>query len=842
MSNEFDRNEQEKGKSEFSLESILAEFKGTAYIDGDKKTPRNELNKKTEQIVFETTGRHLSAELSSAQDSEDDEFDTLVRLVNRHSSEDGGREQKQPGVQNSGRHAVSREISDEDAAFFERFMYAHPGTPRHFSPVDGTGTHAKSGRAAAAADKPQKRAAKEEGGLFGVAAAGLNSDEPGQRSNADGAGRGAAEHGAAETEDDWMSSFERRAGRPHWRQPYVREKTEDEAPYDGTVPGAFAPETDGGGKDAQPRGFRGSGILARLFGHARYTEETDGDDDSGPDDDLPEEWEEPEEEPDLLREARRFATGVRMLSIRTAAGFFITLVMLLFTVFYEKKGAFPFGIGSEFVLLTGIMAVLLLLVMALAIDVLIDGVSDLFRGVPGCETLAAISSIAAVACAIVLIVNGDGSFGIPMCIVPAFSLCYAMRGKRLYRTAMANSLSAASSKAVKYGIIRDSGTIEDRSVLKKVTGKTGGFYRQITQADICERIYGVAAPLLMIAALIFAAVTAIGGRGFSGFLYALSALLAVSASFTAFTAFPLPFETVARKTKNTGGVVAGWGGASEIHDADGAIITDDDVFPIGTVSLQSYRVMEGVAENKAIAYASSLVVASGSGLSKVFSEFMRGMGLALTRVEDFACYEGGIGAVVRGEQVLVGTAGFMNLMSVRIPGGVNIKNTLFAAIGGELAALFAVNYTPANSVQNALIALIRTRSPMIFAVKDFNVTPAMLRQKFKVSVSDIEYIPSKDCYRLSDDSDADHYDAAAVIFREGLGPFADLIRRGRQLHTLTLLASVVSVTGAYIGMLIVFALCWLGAYISASAINVLFYMMAIHLPLMFLVKRIAGSK
>ena len=59
MSNEFDRNEQEKGKSEFSLESILAEFKGTAYIDGDKKTPRNELNKKTEQIVFETTGRHL---------------------------------------------------------------------------------------------------------------------------------------------------------------------------------------------------------------------------------------------------------------------------------------------------------------------------------------------------------------------------------------------------------------------------------------------------------------------------------------------------------------------------------------------------------------------------------------------------------------------------------------------------------------------------------------------------------------------------------------------------------------------------------------------------------------
>ena len=62
----------------FSLESILAEFKGSAYIDGDKRTPAGELDQKTDRIVYETTGHHLSAEVSSvpepAETSEDADF------------------------------------------------------------------------------------------------------------------------------------------------------------------------------------------------------------------------------------------------------------------------------------------------------------------------------------------------------------------------------------------------------------------------------------------------------------------------------------------------------------------------------------------------------------------------------------------------------------------------------------------------------------------------------------------------------------------------------------------------------------------------------------------------
>ena len=41
---------------EFTLESILAEYKGSAYIDGDKKTPKELLEKQAERIIMEVTG------------------------------------------------------------------------------------------------------------------------------------------------------------------------------------------------------------------------------------------------------------------------------------------------------------------------------------------------------------------------------------------------------------------------------------------------------------------------------------------------------------------------------------------------------------------------------------------------------------------------------------------------------------------------------------------------------------------------------------------------------------------------------------------------------------------
>ena len=75
----------------------------------------------------------------------------------------------------------------------------------------------------------------------------------------------------------------------------------------------------------------------------------------------------------------------------------------------------------------------------------------------------------------------------------------------------------------------------------------------------------------------------------------------------------------------------------------------------------------------------------------------------------------------------------MNLMEVPLPQGLNVKNAVFCAIDGELAGIFALNYTLPDTVFPSLTSLLRERVGPVLATRDFNLIPAMLQQRFKLA-------------------------------------------------------------------------------------------------------------
>jgi hypothetical protein len=95
----------------------------------------------------------------------------------------------------------------------------------------------------------------------------------------------------------------------------------------------------------------------------------------------------------------------------------------------------------------------------------------------------------------------------------------------------------------------------------------------------------------------------------------------------------------------------------------------------------------------------------------------------MQRVDDFEVREGGVRALIRGEEVCVGSSGFMHLCGVRLPPKHNAKNAVFAAVGGSLVGIFSVQYKALHSVQDALVTLLHGRRSPIFAIRDFNVDP-----------------------------------------------------------------------------------------------------------------------
>ena len=710
---------------EFSLESILAEYKGSAFIDGDKRTPSHVLNEKTDKIIMEVTGKTAETELTSAADEAvseewhlDVEKEIKVEPPKKPVRENKSEKEPKHVRAEPDTNKADTGITDQDVLFFENFTYASPEQrPEMVSEV---------------------------------------------------------EDAVAET------------GEPE-------EKTE-------------------------------SGVkrVFSLFSRAGESAETFEDGDA---DDIETEAEEELPEPDLAAASKVFAARCNFIALRQIAVLVVSIIMAVLTLAYEAGRALPFGIGDNLPLLSGIQVIMLLIVLIIGVDMVVRGAEDIIRGKPNIESLILFSSAISIITGIYIMVAKSAPQILSYCVVNAFAVTCAMWGEKHYTKALAETLKTASSSSEPFGVISEYRADVAKTLLKKVFGKTEGFYNNLMYPDIGETAYKFAVPMILAAALVMSVLTAVTKDVGQHLLHMLSALLTAGAAFSAVSSFALPFSIVAKEARKSGAAIAGWGGADDFYYNDGVCITDDDFFPTGTISLNGVKIFEEISPEKAIRYTGSLIMASGSGLTRVFSELLTKQGMSVIKVEDFSCYEGGIGALIRGERVMTGSAAFMQLLGIRIPNDMNMKNAIYTVVNDKLIAMFSVNYVPTNSVQNALILILKRKVKLLFAVRDFNITHLMIEQKFKVPLDDLETIPIKNTYDISDTGSASVGRVASVLSREGLGSYGTAISLGILLRRTALLTVVISLVTAVLGVLIMFFVYWNGAYEAARPGNLLIFML-----------------
>ena len=221
-----------------------------------------------------------------------------------------------------------------------------------------------------------------------------------------------------------------------------------------------------------------------------------------------------------------------------------------------------------------------------------------------------------------------------------------------------------------------------------------------------------------------------------------------------------------------------------------------------------------------------MIACSGSGLVEPFLELMRRYNCALQNVENFSCHKGGgLTAIVRGEQVFVGSSSFMNLMGIRMKQSQLSGSNVYAAISGELVGSFTIRYVPTAAVQEALASLLQSRRfEPLFAVRDFNVTPYLIKQRFRMPTEGFDFPSLPERYRLSALEGEKESAPALLLARRGLGPFVEAVQTVRSLYRGARLCLVLSLLCSVLGMILLFLLAASGAWESATAGNVLLYL------------------
>ena len=407
------------------------------------------------------------------------------------------------------------------------------------------------------------------------------------------------------------------------------------------------------------------------------------------------------------------------------------------------------------------------------------------------------------------------ALSLPLPVLGALSVYCALLGESLRLRGMYDTFRIAAIGNAPYIV-----TVTAGGAAKRV-GLPNGFSNSARASDPYSRWQSVLLPVFLVAAVAFGVLSTLETRQSVLLAWNLSVLLA-SANLLAFPMVcALPLKRIAVRLAKSGSAVAGFSGADAIRRSNCVILTDGDLFPPGTITLGGLRVF-GEESGKVISYAATMAHASESGLSRLFDNLLASDGGFREQVEDVDFYEeGGVGGRIHGETVLFGTAGFMRKRGVNLPRSLGLKTGVFLSVDGTLIAVFAVKYMPAENVDWALHALRRSRITPVLAVRDGNITPALLKRKFGTDARAV-YPKLSTRLALSERGGGRPY---ALLMREGLMPYAEVVLGSKRLCTSARRCTVLAFLAATASTLLAFYLTFVGAYSVLTPLSLLVYVL-----------------
>lgn len=522
---------------------------------------------------------------------------------------------------------------------------------------------------------------------------------------------------------------------------------------------------------------------------------------------------EPEPEPDpepigpepTLWEA---AHDARQLYIRrkhtVLLPLFTALPPTLFLLLERYQVKVPYWSGDREVQCAVLLACLVLTAL-LCRHVFLKGFGMLLRRRCVAELLVSISALVSGLDCATRLLGGQAGETMPYASVSCLGLVFAQWGVRRESKGNYDMLRAASLDEEPPYLVTN--TLQGAC---KQRGAVPGFFTTAARSDAATLWQTALLPAFLAAVLVFAGLSSAGQERGGDFLLNLSAILPAAATFSLPLCWALPWSKLSEHLQKTGCAVAGWSGAQKISARRRMIVTDTDLFPPGTVQLNG-RKLYGETQEQAVSLAASMARAAGSGLERLFNNLVRSEGGRYEKVDDFSFYEeGGWSGAVKGESVLMGGASFMRKMNVRLPADVNLRTGIFLAVDGELRAAFAVKYNPSENVDFALKLMQRSRIQPILASRDPNITPSLIKRKFSRGVH-MEY-PSLSERIAFSEAEKDRDFPRALLFREGLLPYAETVAGSLRLCKAVRRAAAISLLGSWAGTLLTFYLTSLGAY------------------------------
>lgn len=458
---------------------------------------------------------------------------------------------------------------------------------------------------------------------------------------------------------------------------------------------------------------------------------------------------------------------------------------------------------------------------------MLDGLGDLFKGRFTINTMLTLTFAACCVDAVFCL----SQLRIPCCA--AFSLEITMALWARYQRHSAEMAQMDSlRKAVRLNaMVKEPDYYEKKSGILRREGDLEEFmdiYNRPTGPEKLQSVYCLLSFLLCIGIAVFAGMTQ--GISFAIQIFATSLLVAVPASF--FVSLTRPAALLERRLHMVGTVLCGWQGVKGLCGKAVFPLRDEDLFPANTTKLNGVKFYGERNPDEVVSYTTSLIGVAGGSLVNLFRQMQESRSCRTYDVANFRDYgSGGIGGEVRGEPVMLGTLDFMQDMGVDIPEGTMVSQAVYAAIDGQLSAVFAISYAKMRSSAAGIVSLCGNRNitPVLTGI-DFMMTDSLLRAKFNVNTRRIAFPDQSVRGELGIYTHDPELPALALATRDDLAAYAYAVSGAGALRRACRLGVAIHLIGGILGMLMMAALAILGNTELLTPANILLYQLIWMVP------------
>ena len=472
--------------------------------------------------------------------------------------------------------------------------------------------------------------------------------------------------------------------------------------------------------------------------------------------------------------------------------------------------------------------VLAMLISALlGCDLMLDSLGDLLKGRFTVNTLLTLTFAACLIDSVFCLQE----LRVPCCAAFSLEMTMALWARlQKHNTEMAQM--DTMRKAVRlHGIVRVENYYEGKDGLLRKEGEVSDFmdtYSKMPSPEVVQSIYAVLSLLICIGISIFAGM--LHGISMGAQILSTSLLVAVPASF--FVSISRPMAILEARLHMVGTVLCGWEGVKDLCGKAVFPISDLDLFPQGSTKLNGVKFYGSRNPDEVVSYTASVIHVAGGGLVPVFDQLLGSRSGALYPVQGYRNYgDGGIGGEVDGLPVLVGTMAFLQDMGVEIPEGTMVNQAVYAAVDGELCAVYAISYAKMRSAAAGLVTLCGYRKLKPLKLSgDFMLTESFLRAKFNVKTNRIAFPDRDTCQKLQQHPIDPDEPVLALTTREELVSAAYAITGARALRQATKLGVIIHLIGGILGLVIMLVLGYLGSTELLTPSNILLYQLIWAVP------------